>query len=192
MCGVITLDQRPLLLGREASLKRWLAPLTVPGENVSGRDLKRGGRQAGRASAGRVALLRRPVRPDQREQWRRGLRRHRHDLDPGASYPGARLDEAAERDRFGGANRVNSGNSPAPVFPLLNSVTSAPALSASSTIARPTNEVPPRTRIRTVADTTAGRRSAQPGDRRQQRGLAVIRTTRNKLRASLLCSHEFK
>src|SRR3954464_10080875 len=42
--------------------------------------------------------------------------------------------------------RSRSGNRSVPVLPRLNSVTVWPAATASSTIARPTKEVPPRTR----------------------------------------------
>src|SRR6516165_1565180 len=48
-----------------------------------------------------------------------------------------------------------------PVLPRPNRVTSAPLRNASSTMARPTKAVPPRTRIRTVADITQPSRGFQ-------------------------------
>ena len=72
------------------------------------------------------------------------------------------------------ASRGTSGNRPVPVLPRLNMVTSAPVCSASATMARPTKDVPPSTRIRMIADVTGTKSRAAtgyPAGARRRRGL---------------------
>lgn len=103
---VVLREHRLLLLGREATGQRGPTALAVPGQDVGGRHLQRSRGHACRPGTCRAALLRGPVRPDQREQRRRCTGRHLNDVDVGSGHAGAGPDSALPaRERSAGTPR---------------------------------------------------------------------------------------